>query len=264
MNIEIVKIQVVVVKEKQVDLISVGKAVIDYMDIANTILTFANKTIDTAENNILKINGCTLASNADDRTIHLESVGLTHSGYVSGRFYSLPGINATTFLITTKGRMYAHPIVIKKKVAISQLAISVVNGGVASTFKAAIYDASGVNGNPNVRLAQGTTEAATDSSSSDAVVTLDANVTLYPGIYWLVTMYNWVTTAPIVSTFNTIWSAADLRGAITARGAIFNPTALGGGYVYADNSYASNFPANFGTATDIVGNGGALVAFKAA
>lgn len=185
-----------------------------------------------------------------------------HPGYKSGYYYA-PQTAGATYLVSTKGRMFAQPFVVHHRVTVSHLSTYVGTGGSGSEVKAAIYDSTGTAGRPGARVAQGTTPVATDSVGQKDVA-LDSSVTLEPGIYWLVTMYDWTTTAPTMRTCGGILGMAALLGSATLLGAHGDVAQSGIQYAYADTTYASNFPASFGSATDIAGNSGALVGIKVA
>lgn len=182
-------------------------------------------------------------------------------GYKSGSYYGPEVSNTATNSSLVDARMYAMPVVIYAPVTIRSLAIRVVTGGTGSEYKAAIYDSTGTAGRPGTRLGQCSTAVATTSANTDAECALDADVVVQPGVYWLATMHHWTGAAAQVQTYNTIASLNYLTGSTTAFGAIGN-SASTGGFVYADTTYASNFPASFGPANEIVGNGGVLAAFR--
>jgi hypothetical protein len=187
--------------------------------------------------------------------------GKTHPGYVSGNNYCVPSENGTTLLIATQARATMHPIIIKSKCVISSLGLHVnTTPGVGSTAKLAIYDSTGTNGRPGTLLSQSAATVDTTSTGSKTSA-LSANVTVYPGIYWIGAMHSWTTTAPTVTTWSSVSPFAELCGSASVSGAIVLQTTGGGGYVYHDMTYASGFDATFGAATEVVGNTGTLCTF---
>jgi hypothetical protein len=187
--------------------------------------------------------------------------GKIHPGYVSALNYSVPSENGTTLLIATKARATMHPIIIKAKCTIASLGMHVnTTPGIGSTAKLAIYDSTGTNGRPGALLSQSaaTVDTTTTGSKTSALL---ANVTVYPGIYWIGAMHDWATTAPTVTTWSSISPFAELCGSTTVSGAILLQTTSGGGYVYSDVTYASGFSSTFGAATEVAGNAGTLCTF---
>lgn len=225
--------------------------------------TLTNKTIDTAGPNTLKVNGHPLTASSGTSSIALDTVGTVYiPGYRSGNYYGPNVSNTATFASIVDSTMYAMPVVIYKPVTLRSIAIRVVAGGTGSEFKAGIYDATGTAGRPGALLGQCSAAVATTTSNADAECALDADVVIStPGVYWLATMHHTTTSAATVQTYNTITSIGSLTGSTTAFGALGN-SASTGGYVSATTTYASNFPSSFGTATEVVGNGGVLAAFR--
>lgn len=187
----------------------------------------------------------------------------TYAPYFSGKYYGIDVANVATFSSVVADRMYAMPLWIRRKASVASVGLRVITGGTGSNVKGAIYDATGTNGRPGTLIGQSTTGVATTSSNTDVDIALDANVTLYPGLYWLSSMHTTTTTLPTVNTYNTLQSLTAITGSNTIRGAIGDSAATNG-FVYAAGTYASNFPSTFGSATEVTGNSGILMAIKIA
>lgn len=188
------------------------------------------------------------------------SKGRRHCGYVSGRWYSDTHNAATASgVVATAGRMWAHTFTVEDSpLPIDKLAIRVITGGTGSAVKLAIYNNNPATGQPNELIAQASTESATTAATTDVEMTLNSPVTLLPGIYWLAQVHNWSTTAPIVVTYSTVVPSNSRLGTASAATAITQT----GGFLYADITYATAFPATFGTPTyvsGVVGNPAIIV-----
>jgi hypothetical protein len=183
--------------------------------------------------------------------------------YKSANWYgpNYPG-NVTGVLVGTKGRGFAMPVYVARAVTITDLGIRVATAGNGSFGKMAIYDATGTAGRPGTRVGVRTAEVATDSSTTDVPFTLDSATALQPGWYWIVAMFNWVTTAPTVNTVNSITPLRGIVGGASISEATFSSNA--GGFVYHDFTYASGFDSSFGAATELTGTTGGppISAFK--
>ncbi|TBN10883.1 hypothetical protein EYC79_18205 [Agrobacterium cavarae] len=133
-------------------------------------------------------------------------------GYTSGNYYQ--GINTIVSggAAVVGGQIKFHPIVIKERVTISELAVRVTTSESGKAFQLAIYAADPVTKLPsgNVLGATANMSAGTTGAMSGALV--GGNVTLNPGLYWM--GINGDTTTAVFQAFgsNSTFIAALLGG----------------------------------------------------
>lgn len=106
-------------------------------------------------------------------------------GYVSGLYYQ--GLNTLVSggAAVVGGQIKFHPIVIKERVTISELAVRVTTAESGKTFQLAIYAADPATKLPsgNVLGVTGTMSAGTTGAMSATLA--GGNLTLNPGLYWV-------------------------------------------------------------------------------
>lgn len=106
-------------------------------------------------------------------------------GYISGNYYQ--GLNTLVSggAAVVGGQIKFHPIVIKERVTISELAVRVTTAESGKAFQLAIYAAD-----PNSKLPSGNALGATANMSAGTTGAMSAalsggNLTLNPGLYWM-------------------------------------------------------------------------------
>lgn len=133
-------------------------------------------------------------------------------GYTSGNYYQ--GINTIVSggAAVVGGQIKFHPIVIKERVTISELAVRVTTAESGKAFQLAIYAADPATKLPsgNVLGVTGNMSAGTTGAMSAVIV--GGNLTLNPGLYWV--GINGDTTTAIFQAFgsNSTFIAALIGG----------------------------------------------------
>lgn len=168
--------------------------------------------------------------------------------YRSGSYYlaANPGDALTTNGANTLNNdtCYAHRVIINAPVTISKLLLktSSANTSVGASVKVGIYNAK-ADGKPDVLIAS--TAAATtigDSAISTVYeITLDAPVTLQPGIYYFCAVLAHTTTGSRWVSISTAGPAMIIQGTDTAAACM-----SGTGYIgYSIGMTQANFPASY-------------------
>jgi hypothetical protein len=106
-------------------------------------------------------------------------------GYVSGNYYQGLNTLVSAGAAIVGGQIKFHPIVIKERVTISELAVRVTTAESGKTFQLAIYAAD-----PATKLPSGNALGATGTMSAGTTGAMSAtlaggSVTLNPGLYWV-------------------------------------------------------------------------------
>ncbi|CAB4164523.1 hypothetical protein UFOVP826_47 [uncultured Caudovirales phage] len=181
----------------------------------------------------------------------------THPAYVSGRLYapnlaSLTTTNTAGFVAADT--LYAYPLDIAAPVTIASLGLrtSATSAGNLSSAKVGIYANDPTTGVPTSLLGQRNTGVATTGSNANLTFALDANVTLQPGRYWLVSKHTFTTTAPLFALGNLAAPSAYTNGGASIS-AIFSATPIYGWS--GTDAFANNMPATFPAATAITSSG---------
>lgn len=133
-------------------------------------------------------------------------------GYISGNYYQGLNTLVSAGAAVVGGQIKFHPIVIKERVTISELAVRVTTAESGKAFQLAIYAAD-----PATKLPSGNGLGATASMSAGTTGAMSAaivggNLTLNPGLYWV--GINGDTTTAIFQAFgsNSTFIAALIGG----------------------------------------------------
>jgi hypothetical protein len=183
--------------------------------------------------------------------------GVPFGGYVSGQFY-LPSYtsqtNTNTAGFVAADTLYAYPCLIGAPVTIAslQLRTSATSAGNLSTVKVGIYDSNPTTLQPRTLLGARNTAVATTSSNTNVNCPLAANVTLQPGLYWLVSKHTFTVTAPLFAINNSSLSNNYNLGATSAAN-IWSSLPING-YTGTD-AFANDMPATFPAATALSSSG---------
>ena len=192
-------------------------------------------------------------------------LGVFHPGYKAGKYYGGPYGNVTSVTIATKGRIWAVPFVCYKTQTFDGIGMFCNTAGSGATAKMGVWDATGTAGRPGSLVTNGSinTSQNCNTSSADVFATFAANITLNPGVYWLGAKFDWTTTAPGMISHNSVVPANMLVGGSSVNGGIGNGQSGSNQFVYVDDTYSNNMPSSFGTATEVAGAVGALLALRA-
>jgi len=117
----------------------------------------------------------------------MNSLGMFHPGYVSGRSYAtFPNVSSTAAAVPAIDTIYFYPFVLPRRVLINALTARTTTSGAGSSGKLAIYASSLTTMNPvGAPVAKDETGFTTQSSSQDRSAALSPSVQLEDGLlYW--------------------------------------------------------------------------------